>query len=822
MSQNKTICEIKPTFLLGKRNEKGGLTLGVPLVYSGLMADHTLHTSDGSSHPSQLVVSDYKTGAPSSLVTGENAPLISQNPNINVTAGKGRAGMNIKLNPDKVKLLKSKYPSIRNSSRLNKFFIQSFSKSGNAPTVAQYAKIMKAIQTRGAGKNFQGSPLEYKRILDYFQFTLTQTLNKSNGKLFLYRPSIHKIHENLDSFSNYKEAIIASYNSQNENDFLLYNRAYFATKDRPAALAAVVRGIKTLFKRSSRVEGGKWIAYEFSDNANTNINKLKNQIVADLKKQNINPSDFINRNFNTTKGKITYFLDYEKFLRLKNSTLKATVLFYWMFNYPGDTNGILLQKFVSIIDTFHDFTGLRATGFKPTEGGFTNLWPSGSNAQQKSQRINFNGLSANVILQGNSAFLVQILGRNIYKLAKDNGAASIVGGQNTRSNINSMRKLSHLLYFFANVMGGTKDLTGKCEEYASELLSKTGKIVEKDQICNQLNMGGKHAIVIDIFSTGGRNCIKERSVIHGVGVMDPAPRAGKAWKEVFEEVGSRCVGRGTKGFPVTFEFDQLDEDRIVRLHREYKRQLDEIYRMKGNITTINNKSVNANAEKQYRKINNKRSLGNAVGNKRTRNNNNNIKTDKPNVKRKPFAKVIKPPLTTVATSYARAMNLKNVAEYVKEISAQLPQNLRVSNNDINKAKSGGVKEMRKLYNTVKSRVSTWTKRVSNETKNINAKEKQLTAKNNLARQIKYYKSKISSGTGTSQNIKVWKQRYRERLDEFKQKYGGTNMQDKKERIKRLIRKWTLAANEYRKKGNKNGENRMMAEIAKYTRIYKKL
>ena len=454
MSQNKTICETKPTFLLGKRNERGGLTLGVPLVYSGLMADHTLHTSDGSSHPSQLVVSDYKTGSPSSLVTGENAPMISQNPNIIVTAGKGRAGMDIKLNPDKVKLLKSKYPSITNSNRLNKFFIQSFSKSGNAPTVAQYAKIMKAIQNRGTGKNFQGSPLEYKRILDYFQFTLTQTLNKSNGRLFLYRPNIHKIHENLGSFSNYKEAIMASYVSQNENDFLLYDKAYFATKDRPAALASVVRGVKTVFKRSSSVEGRKWIAYEFSDNASTNINKIRNQIVADLKKQNINPNDFINRNFNTTKGKITYFLDYEKFLKLKNSTLKATVLFYWMFNYPGDTNGILLQKFVSIIDTFHDFTGTRATGFKPTEGGFASIWPSGSNAQQKSRRINFNGLSANVILQGNSAFLVQILGRNIYKLAKDNGAASIVKGQNARSNINSMRKLSHLLYFFANVMGG--------------------------------------------------------------------------------------------------------------------------------------------------------------------------------------------------------------------------------------------------------------------------------------------------------------------------------------------------------------------------------
>ena len=726
MSQNKTICETKPTFLLGKRNARGGLTLGVPLVYSGLMADHTLHTSDGSSHPSQLVVSDYKTGSPSSLVTGENAPLISQNPNINVSAGKGRAGMDIKLNPDKVKLLKSKYPSIKNSNRLNKFFIQSFSKSGNAPTVAQYAKIMKAIQTRGAGKNFQGSPLEYKRILDYFQFTLTQTLNRSNGQLFLYRPSIHKIHENLGSFSNYKEAILASYVSQNENDFLLYDKAYFATKDRPAALASVVRGIKTVFKRSSAVEKGKWIVYEFSGDARTNINKLRIQIEADLKKQNINPNDFINRNFNTTKGEITYFLDYEKFLKLKNSTLKATVLFYWMFNYPGDNNGILLQKFVSIIDTFHDFTGSRATGFKPTEGGFASIWPSGSNAQQKSRRINFNGLSANVILQGNSAFLVQILGRNIYKLAKDNGAASIVKGQNTRSNINSMRKLSHLLYFFANVMGGTKDLTGKCEEYASQLLTKTGKIVEKGEFCNQLNKGGTHALIIDIFSTGGLNCVKERSVIHGVGVMDPAPRSGNTWKGVFEKIGSKCVGRGTKGFPVKFEYDKASEERIMRLHREYKRQLDEIYNMKGNITTTttaNNKSVNMNAEKQSRKINNNRSLGNAVGNKRTRNNNNNANTKKPNVKRRPFTKVIKPPLTTAATGAARAMNAinrksvgdkrtrnnNNNAKTVKRVKSATRTNVinLTKNNNNNKSLDQLVKNNR----TYKQQISSTTERL---------------------------------------------------------------------------------------------------------------
>lgn len=630
---DKTICESKPTFLIGKRNERGGLTLGVPLVYSGLMADHTLHTSDGTSHPSQLVVSDYKTGAPSSLVTGENAPLIASNPNILVSAGRSRAGMDIRLNPDKVRSLKSKYPSLSNSSRLNKFFIQSFSKAGNAPTVAQYAKIMKDIQSKHrTAKNFQGSPLEYKRILDYFQFTLVQTLNKSNGKLFLYRPSVHKIHENIGRSSNYKEAIMASYVSQNEDDFLLYDKAYFATKDRPAGLASVVRGVKTVFKRSSAVEK-RWLAYEFSGSASTNINKIRNTINEDIKSFKINIEDYVTEDYRTSSGeKITYFLNYDRFLALRNSTLKAIVLFYWMFNYRGDTNGILLQKFISIIDTFHDFTGPRATGFKPTEGSFTNIWPSGTIAQQKSRSINFDGLKANMILKGDSGFLVQILGRNIYRLAKDDGAASIVGGQNRRSGINSMRKLSHLLYFFANVMGGTKDLIGKCEEYASDLLVRTGVPVENKRFCNDvLNNGGKHALVIDTFSAGGLKCIKERSVIHGVGVMDPAPRGGNAWKNVFAKLDSRCVGRGTKHFQVEFEFDNADQRRIANLNAEYRRQMNDIYKMKGDIESKagfkrsrnNNTNANQTTVKRRPIVTAKRPVPEVVNLTKNNNNNNN-------------------------------------------------------------------------------------------------------------------------------------------------------------------------------------------------------
>ena len=117
MSNIKSICDTKPLFMLGLRNEVGGLTLGIPLVYDGLLADHVLHTSDGSSHPSQLVVSDFRNKTSSSLITGENAPFLSEVPNILVKTGQrqSKAGLLTKLDREKVKILKSRYRTITNS-----------------------------------------------------------------------------------------------------------------------------------------------------------------------------------------------------------------------------------------------------------------------------------------------------------------------------------------------------------------------------------------------------------------------------------------------------------------------------------------------------------------------------------------------------------------------------------------------------------------------------------------------------------------------------------------------------------------------------------
>ena len=616
MSINKSICDTKPLFMLGLRNDKGGLTLGIPLVYDGLLADHVLHTSDGSSHPSQLVVSDFKNKT-SSLITGENAPFLSEIPNILVKTGQGqrqgKAGLLTKLNPEKVKILKNKYLTITQSPRLNKFFIQSFSKSGNAPTVAQYSKIMKDIQSKKNIKNLQGSPLEYKRILDYFQFTLVKTLN-NNDKLFLYRPSVHKIHDNLSKFTNYKEAIASSYNSQNENDFHLYNQAYFATKDRPAALASVIRGIKTLFKRSSAVEG-TWRAYAFKGNTRDNITKIRTYIKQDLDSLKIKISDYISYNYTTSKGDIKYFLNYRNFLQAKNDTIRAKILFYWIFNYPSDADGKLLQKFIAILDTFHDFTGSRATGKKPTEGDFNNIWPSGSKTFSNTKKMNFDKFSFNNVLKNNSSFIVKILGRNIYRMAKDNGVSKIVANQNTRNlGVSNQRKLSHLLYFFTNILGGSKSLTHMCEEYISQILINVGEKIEKNNFCDVLNKNGKHGLVIDIFSQGGLDCIKKQSSIHAVGIMDPAGRSAESWKEIISVDGHTCTGRGSK-IPVKIDLDLDDERQLGRINDEYNRQLKEIRRMNGNHRTTgasnvpgnkrsrtNNKPNNINPQSQQRKI----------------------------------------------------------------------------------------------------------------------------------------------------------------------------------------------------------------------------
>ena len=616
MSINKSICDTKPLFMLGLRNDKGGLTLGIPLVYDGLLADHVLHTSDGSSHPSQLVVSDFKNKT-SSLITGENAPFLSEIPNILVKTGQGqrqgKAGLLTKLNPEKVKILKNKYLTITQSPRLNKFFIQSFSKSGNAPTVAQYSKIMKDIKSKKNIKNLQGSPLEYKRILDYFQFTLVKTLN-NNDKLFLYRPSVHKIHDNLSKFTNYKEAIASSYNSQNENDFHLYNQAYFATKDRPAALASVIRGIKTLFKRSSAVEG-TWRAYAFKGNTRDNITKIRTYIKQDLDNLKIKISDYISYNYTTSKGDIKYFLNYRNFLQAKNDTIRAKILFYWIFNYPSDADGKLLQKFIAILDTFHDFTGSRATGKKPTEGDFNNIWPSGYKTFSNTKKMNFDKFSFNNVLKNNSSFIVKILGRNIYRMAKDNGVSKIVANQNTRNlGVSNQRKLSHLLYFFTNILGGSKSLTHMCEEYISQILINVGEKIEKNNFCNVLNKNGKHGLVIDIFSQGGLDCIKKQSSIHAVGIMDPAGRSAETWKEIISVDGHRCIGRGSK-IPVKIDLDLDDERQLGRINDEYNRQLKEIRRMNGNHRTTgasnvpgnkrsrtNNKPNNINPQSQQRKI----------------------------------------------------------------------------------------------------------------------------------------------------------------------------------------------------------------------------
>lgn len=287
-------------------------------------------------------------------------------------------------------------------------------------------------------------------------------------------------------------------------------------------------------------------------------------------------------------------------------------------------------------------------------------------------------------------------------------------------------------------MGGTKDLTGKCEAYASELLVSTGRAVKPSQFCTLLNEGGKHALVIDIFSTDGVPCIRERSVMHGVGFMDPARRPALAWGKLLSD----CSGRGSKGLPSKYGLDKYSENRSFKLDQEIQRQLDNIYKTKGA--------------------------------KRTRNNNNNVNTKKPNVKRRPGVSrglaPINPPLTTAATSYARAMNA---------INRKSVGDKRTRNNNNNNTKT--VKRVKPALNSREMNLAQLRKdakeqydKIQNITEQLRRKEKnpdkwpytiRRLKKERLGLLISRTKLLIQYYRRTGNSDEMWKQR--KKLEKFK-------------------------------------------------------
>jgi len=566
-------CNQKPSFLIGKLKPDGGIELSQPIVYNGLFAKHTLYGSKTASHPSKLVKTQWKGGGYfTSLVTGENGVNYMNKKKLNISLKPYGFMVNMKVR-GKQKIVGGILKNVNNaiisdmhrkynvSLHKNSLSVLSTNSTGSAPSVATYSKVMKTIQHPNASflKDFKGSPLEYKRILDYFQFTLVDTVN-SDKNLILYRPNSTSIFNSIREGGDIKSSIKRAYDTSVPQNIRWYDRAIFATLDRPACMASIIRKIDTVYAKKLVDKTSRYYRIKPSSG---NIEIIKKLINNDLKQYKINIDDYIlkGKKLNRNRGPYEYFLDREKFLNSSNNSVRTIVLFYWMFNYPGDNEHILLRYFISLIDTYHDFTGGRATN--TNQGGFKNLWPSNTNRFTNKSITNYN---ARRILVNNSPFLTKILGRDIYKrlLSKSeindnvNKAKKIVSNQNKTSSelLTDSRKLADLLYFFINLLSINNSLIRTIEKYIggepngnqginAGIIPRMVSGMTGSALCNSLESednrtGNQTAFVIDIFTSRQAPCIVGRSVVHDTGVLDPAMgRKALSWGQVLDECGKK-------------------------------------------------------------------------------------------------------------------------------------------------------------------------------------------------------------------------------------------------------------------------------------------
>jgi hypothetical protein len=240
-----------------------------------------------------------------------------------------------------------------------------------------------------------------------------------------------------------------------------------------------------------------------------------------------------------------------------NAAEKAKVLFYWIFNWPTTTtsNIPLIESFFSILDTFHDFTGTRATNqFKTLLGENKN---KGFLKSQKRNTINFNNVRNTSVAHKT---LVRLLGINIYRKVSSGykqSLGNIVASTNKREqdkrgrNMTPNKKVGTFLYFITILLGSEKAIVGECEKLSRDILIKLGgdPIYERNKnketfvfgvgggntssnkLCIQLKNEGA-CLVVDAINGSLSQCMQERSVYHNVGVLDPAADYILSWNEI--------------------------------------------------------------------------------------------------------------------------------------------------------------------------------------------------------------------------------------------------------------------------------------------------
>jgi hypothetical protein len=594
-------CTEKPFFVIVKKTDTG-FSFDNDVTYKSPLATHTLSQAKGVLHPSLQVKSDWginnKSGTITQLLTGQagaNA-LRSSSENRNIVLSKLKT--NKKTGKPSIGNPISRFGLLAPTRTNDGYTLTRVGDRAEGLSVAELAKLLNDISKRPGDIKVRGSPLEYKRLLDYIQFLMVEKVT-NNDTLYLVRPNNYRVMEavNTDGIS-----LEEAYSGMVESDSKMYSKAYFVTMDRVAALASVVRQIPTIYQTGVSKTTPQMSQVYFKLSPTTNVIPRIRDILATILDErgytiptnktpmNNHPNrtqELITRNGRPviTSGPLfLWFLNTRNIGQKTNKNGKertvganfhnlsdedkALILFYWAFHYPDENGGKnvneqVIKYFLAILDTFHDFTDKERTA------NFNGLWPESknpdvySNAKRKTRNgINNRNIPSTSVQH---KFLVKLLGLDIYKKvgAYNTSITKTLSVTNRRDgtlnkrqpNIPVQLRVAHFLYFITNVLGShpSRGLIGKCEELSRDIMIKLSNDESVNQpwnfrnpgrepgqnICKTLLEGQNACLVIDAINGSVPACMKKYAVFHNVGLLDPADKGILPWGEVVGEGG--CV-----------------------------------------------------------------------------------------------------------------------------------------------------------------------------------------------------------------------------------------------------------------------------------------
>ena len=555
-------CEEKPNFVIVKQTGLG-FSFDNNVTYNSPLANHTLSQAQGVSHPSLIVKSEWGITSKNTitqLLTGQAAIKL-------VKTGRGHLGTKDLLIKKKVnkrtgkESIISKFGLIAPSNNNKGYTLTRIGNRNEGLSVAELAILLRDISNKPTNIKVRGSPLEYKRLLDYIQFLMVEKVT-NDSTLFLARPNDYRV---MDAVHTDGISLENAYNGIDENNSTMYGKAYFVTMDRVAALASVVRKIPTLYQTGSQ--------YYYNVPTTNSIPKIQEILSKMLKDKNYTmPKTTANGYTNRTQELTTpsgrpiitsgplfaWFLDTRNIGEKMNAdgktrTIgtdfhgltdedKASILFYWAFNYPGSTdeNIKVIKYFLAILDTFHDFTDTKRIK------NFKKMWPESNNTapHTNAKTKTRNGLSNKNIppTTEQHKFLVKLLGIDIYrKVGKYNKTiTNTLSKTNKRGAIPIQLRVAHFLYFITNILGSkpSRGIITACEELSRNIMIKLSNDTHinkplnfGENICKLLDKE-KSCLVIDAINGSVPTCMKKYSVFHNVGIIDPADKGILSWGEI--------------------------------------------------------------------------------------------------------------------------------------------------------------------------------------------------------------------------------------------------------------------------------------------------